>query len=344
VGEVARFLYKNKHYLFTFYHFCDILNDSKVASTYRVHSPSRYKLLSPSAKGNKTVSEQSPFENPNLKKVIDAPVRPGTSIPPRTPEGGAKHAKPEKDPSRGKKIRAGIGLGAAGLVVAGGAVVGVNLMNSSETPDTQPTTEPSGPEVVAYGPLSPELTAMEALSPAEFFNLSIEERNTWCSYYNQDLPVAAEAWSSITGNPLDQLPEAKIGNTAQEKMQIIDWKFRGSYMAHNNASLVLTQEQSQKMLSCDFVDMNSPLAQSQLDRLNENYASNTLGFPPELYATNDSLKSDVVLDAADEQIIDGVTHQDITSQIPGYEASTQTIITIETVDFNDNPIVTYGIK
>lgn len=217
--------------------------------------------------------------------------------------------------------------------------VGATSNNGAPSPSPRPTesSEPNEPGNEA------SFTALDKLSPSEFFNQDISKRAEWCLYMNQDLPQIAKDWKAQSGNDLDTLPTGSGPKTAQEKVQLNVWMERMAFVSHENASLVFTKEQAYKMISCTFIDVNSGSGQAALAAVDEAYKpeNNGFGFPGAYYAQQGLLQMSEVASSEDEVTLEnGETSQLIT--LGG--GSTHEYVSVHTTDPKGNDAVIYAVK
>jgi hypothetical protein len=247
--------------------------------------------------------------------------------PVTTPEPGEQ---PSSNPNK-RKSRKGIIIGGVvgGIALAAiGTGVGMNAANQAP-PQPDETEQIDEPEVVAgFGPMSEEVLALENMPKSEFFALSFDKRNEWCDYYSQDI---------------GEVPVGRIGNTADEKMQIIDAKILSAFISHDNGSIIFDKDQTEKMVSCAYIDASSPAAAEHIARVGTGYDEGDTGFPAEFYESQGQLMGAVVTGSGEEKTDNNITTQNVTVKYEGFNEGQITIQTVERKGPTENLIVDYGI-
>lgn len=247
--------------------------------------------------------------------LTEAPEPNYNFVPPtETPEVRTSAEAPKNKKSLAVKI----GVAAAGLAVAAGAVFGVKAVtdNANEAPVKNPddTTQieegNEQPPVVEEEP--PVVNEMEQIlnqeKPARFdeldgmtieqFNLEpIEDRIAYEAWLNRDEKHLAELWHEESDNPRDLIAvnvTPGVENTGEEIQLSVLSGLRGAMSRHfeeYDLSEVpnYTPEQRQKMVSAQYLNPDHPVAIEWRTAVSDETVN---GYVPGMYVKNGLLLAD----------------------------------------------------
>jgi hypothetical protein len=172
---------------------------------------------------------------------------------------------------------------------------------------------------------------------ATFLTLSDQQRQQWCSWENRDMSQVAHDWEIASKNPLDRLVPINDKSSAQDLFTAAIYNIRSPLVSHENNSEVLSNDDSLKLMSCAFTDIDSPFAQSTIAELNKSLADGETGYNARVFAGQNKIQIAKTIGTPQENVVNGNRVVETEYQYADGSTGEATLTTIKGVDYNDKP-------